>query len=211
MTANLPLQLPLRLGFLASHGGSSMRAILHAIRAGELNAEPRIVISNNAACEALALATAEAIPARRISAASEGSPEAADLAVAEALSAAGAELVVLSGYMRKLGPQMLKRFSGRILNIHPALLPGHGGQGMYGRRVHEAVAAAGDSISGATVHLVDQDYDTGPAIAREHVELEAGDDADAIERKVRAIEPQLFVRTLQRIAEGRLSLPEPHL
>src|SRR5262249_19596549 len=124
----MPVDLPLKLGFLASHGGSGMRAIVQAIRAGELPAEPRILISNNADCQALTFAAGEGIPTKRISAASEGGLEAADRSIAQALEAAGAELVVLSGYMRRLGPQVLRRYAGRILNIHPALLPRHGGQ-----------------------------------------------------------------------------------
>jgi phosphoribosylglycinamide formyltransferase-1 len=200
--------MPLQLGFLASHGGSSMRAVIDAIASGELDAEARIVISNNADCEALAFAGARRIPWRHISAASEGGADAADAAIAGALETSGAELVVLSGYMRKLGPATLSRFAGRILNIHPALLPKYGGQGMYGRRVHEAVRASGDAETGATIHIVDADYDTGPAIARRQVPVDPGDSVDAIEARVRAAEPGLFVETLKRIASGALALPE---
>src|SRR5687767_12118936 len=123
------LSLPLRLGFLASRRGSSLRAIVDAIAAGDLAAETRIVISNNAAAEALDFARERGLAWRHISAATEGSSEAADAAVAAALQAAGVELVVLSGYLRKLGPQVLGAYRGRILNIHPALLPAYGGHG----------------------------------------------------------------------------------
>ena len=199
---------PLRLGTLASHGGSSLRAIVAAIRAGELDAEARLVISNNADCPAVQFAKSEGLAWRHISATSAGGLDAADAAIAAALAQAGAELVVLSGYMRKLGPKTLARFNNRILNVHPALLPSYGGRGFYGRRVHEAVAAAGDLTSGASIHLVDSDYDTGPVIARQSVPLEPGDTAEAIERKVTAIEPALFVATLRRIAQGDIVLPE---
>ena len=197
----------LKLGFLASHNGSSLRAIVAAIRSGALDAEARLVISNNAGCGALVFAEAEGLPWRHISAATEGGAEVADRAIAEAMSAAGADLIVLSGYMRPIGPETLKRFAGRILNIHPALLPRFGGKGLYGRRVHEAVAAAGDAVSGATVHVVDGDYDTGPIVAQEEVRLEPGDTPEDIERKVTAIEPALFVTTLRRIASAELDLP----
>jgi phosphoribosylglycinamide formyltransferase-1 len=186
-----------------------MRAIVAAIRTGELAAEPRIVISNNRDCEALAFAAAEGLPRRHISASSEGGAEAADRAIADALQGAGAELVILSGYMRRLGPQTLERFRGRILNIHPALLPRHGGQGLYGRRVHEAVHAAGDKITGASVHLVEAEYDTGPVIARREVPVLSGDTAGDIEARVRAAEPELYVETLRGIASGAIRLPEP--
>jgi phosphoribosylglycinamide formyltransferase-1 len=200
---------PLKLGFLASHGGSGMRAVLAAIEAGELRAEARILVSNNADCAAMAAAEAAGLPCRHISISSEGGAEAADRAIAEALSDAGAELVVLSGYMRKLGPVTLARFRERILNIHPALLPRHGGQGLYGRRVHEAVHSSGDRVTGATVHIVDGDYDTGPMIAQVSAPIGPGDSVDEIEARVRALEPGLLVDTLRRIQAGELRLREP--
>ncbi len=125
------------------------------------------------------------------------------------MQAAGAELIVLSGYLRKLGPETLGRYRGRVLNIHPGLLPRYGGQGMYGRRVHEAVRAAGDAVTGATVHVVDADYDTGPILAQREVPIHSDDTAEDIERRVMAAEPGLFVETLVRLAEGGLALPDP--
>ena len=199
----------LKLGFLASHGGSSMLAILDAIAAGELHAEARILIANNADCAAATAAAAAGVPCRHISATTEGGAETADRAIAEAMTAAGAELIVLSGYMRKLGPETLAHFKGRVLNIHPALLPKHGGQGLYGRRVHEAVRASGDTVSGASIHVVEADYDTGPVISRREVPVRPEDSVQDIEASVRAIEPGLFVETLRRIADGELVLPSP--
>ena len=184
-----------------------MRAVLDAIAAGELSAEARVLITNNWDCGAVAGAEAAGLPWKHISTSSEGSAEAADAAMAEALAEASAELVVLSGYMRKLGPRTLERFAGRILNIHPALLPRHGGQGLYGRRVHEAVRASGDTLSGASIHLVDAGYDTGPVIARAEVPVRPGDSVDDIEARVRAAEPGLMVETLRKIAAGELVLP----
>jgi phosphoribosylglycinamide formyltransferase-1 len=186
-----------------------MRAILDAIAAGQLDADPRLLVANNADCAAATAAAAAGVPCRHISAKTEGSAEAADRAMAEALSAAGADVIVLSGYMRKIGPETLARFKGRILNIHPALLPKHGGQGLYGRRVHEAVRASGDTATGASIHVVESDYDTGPVIARREVPVRPEDSVEDIEAKVRAIEPGLFVQTLGRIARGELVLPKP--
>ena len=125
------------------------------------------------------------------------------------MEAAGVELVVLSGYLRKVGPRVLKRYAERILNIHPAPLPKYGGAGMYGRAVHEAVAAGGESASAVTIHIVDEDYDHGPTLAALAVPLAAGDAADAIEAKVAAAEPDFFVETLKRVAAGTLTLPKP--
>ena len=183
-----------------------MRAVLAAIERGDLRAEARLLVSNRRDAPALAVAANHGVPT--LVAPTIADPGAADAAVASALKSAGVELVVLSGYLRKLGPRTLAAYENRVLNVHPALLPKYGGQGMYGRRVHEAVAASGDAASGASVHLVDADYDQGPVIARRETALAPGDDAEAIEAKVTAIEPGLLVETLRRISEGALKLPE---
>ncbi|HXZ02548.1 MAG TPA: phosphoribosylglycinamide formyltransferase [Stellaceae bacterium] len=199
----------LKLGFLASHGGSSMKAILDAVAEGKLRASASVVISNNADAPALAYARALGIPAYHLSETKLGDAETADRAIAETLAARGAELVLLSGYLRKLGPLTLARYRGRILNIHPGRLPAYGGRGMYGRRVHEAVIAAGERLSGITIHLVDEEYDHGPTLARREVAVEPGDTPETLARRIEALEPQFFVDTLRRIAEGELLLPDP--
>jgi phosphoribosylglycinamide formyltransferase-1 len=195
----------LKLGFLASNYGSGMRAILAAIAAGSLDAEARLAISNRRDAPALVFAAEHGVPTRFVP--TKLDPERADAEVAGALQTAGVELVVLSGYLRKLGPTTLRAYAGRVLNVHPALLPKFGGSGMYGRRVHEAVAASGDAVSGATVHVVDEEYDHGPAVGAIEVALNLGDDAAAIEAKVTAAEPGLLVDVLRRISEGTLVLP----
>ncbi len=194
------------LGFLASNNGSSLRAIVAAIEAGTLAARARLVVSNNRAAPALAFALERGIPALCIPTIPD--PAAADAVLAEALIGAGVEWVVLSGYLRKLGPRTLGAYPGRILNIHPSLLPRHGGPGMYGRRVHQAVLASGDARTGASVHLVDDLYDHGPVIARAELPVGPGDTAETLERRVMAAEPPLFLETLKRIADGVLTLPD---
>jgi phosphoribosylglycinamide formyltransferase-1 len=196
---------PLKLGFLASVNGSSARAIIEAIRAGELAAEPRLLVSNNKSAPALSYAMEAGVPALCI--ATQADPEAADAKVADAMAAHGVELIVLSGYLRQLGPRTLARYTGKVLNIHPGPLPAFGGHGMYGRRVHEAVIAAGVAESGICIHLVDEEYDRGPVISRRTVAVEPGDDAESLEARVTAMEPGFFVETLRRIAEGGLNLP----
>jgi phosphoribosylglycinamide formyltransferase-1 len=195
----------LRLGFLASNNGSSFRAIVEAIEAGTLDAEARLLVVNRREAKALDFARAHKVAARVIPTVKD--PDASDRALAAAMTSAGAELIVLSGYLRKLGPVMLGAYAGRILNIHPALLPRFGGPGMYGRRVHEAVAASGEPVSGASVHLVDEEYDHGAVVATREVALAPGDDAAAIEAKVTAAEAGFFVDVLRRISAGTLSLP----
>lgn len=200
----LPPLRPLRLGFLASHGGSGMRAIVAACDAGRLAATPGLLISNNADCAAMQWAAARGLPARHMSARTHG--EALDGAIAAALDDAGVSLVVLSGYMRKLGPDTIARYRGRILNIHPALLPRHGGPGMYGDRVHQSVLAAGDTISGATIHLVDEAYDTGPAFMQRTVPVLPDDTVASLRERVQGQEQALLVEALDRIARGTIDL-----
>jgi phosphoribosylglycinamide formyltransferase-1 len=195
----------LKLGFLASGNGSSMRAIVAAIEAGELDAEPRILVVNRREAPVLGFAAEHRIAAQVIPTLAD--PDKADARLEAALKAACVDVVVLSGYLRKLGPRTLAAHPNRILNIHPALLPKYGGLGMYGRRVHEAVAAAGERVSGATVHVVDGEYDQGPVIASVEAPLAEGDGPAEIERKVTALEPALYVETLRRICEGTLALP----
>jgi phosphoribosylglycinamide formyltransferase-1 len=195
----------LKLGFLASGAGSSAQAIVAAVESGVLDAEARLVVSNNRSAAALEFARRHGIPALCIP--TQTDPDAADLALAEALAAHGVDLVVLSGYLRRLGPKTLGRYAGAVVNIHPGPLPAFGGHGMYGRRVHEAVLAAGVAESGVAIHVVDEEYDHGPVIATKAVPLQAGDTAETLEARVRAAEPAFFVETLRRIAEGKIKLP----
>src|SRR6185503_20333014 len=139
--------------------------------------------------------------------ATQADPAAADARLADEMAAHGVELIVMSGYLRQLGPVTLGRYAGRVLNIHPGPLPQFGGHGMYGRRVHEAVIAAGAAQSGICIHLVDEEYDRGPVIARRSVAVEPGDTAEALQARVTAQEPGFFVDTLRRIAEGEIVLP----
>ncbi|MFO1012762.1 MAG: phosphoribosylglycinamide formyltransferase [Caulobacteraceae bacterium] len=194
----------LKLGFLASNSGTSMRAIVGAIGSGALKAEARLVVSNKKDAAALAFAAQSGVPSRFIPTVKDS--EAADAKLLNALTEAGVDLLVLSGYLRKLGPATLGAYAGRILNIHPALLPEFGGEGMYGRRVHEAVIAAGAEKSGCTIHLVDGEYDHGAIIARREIPIRQGDTAETLEARITAAEPAFFVETLTAIAEGRLKL-----
>ena len=183
----------LRIAFMASNNGSSMRAIVRAIGEGRIAAEPCLIVTNRRSARALAFAAEHNIASRCIP--TEGVEEAAD-----------ADLVVLSGYLRKLGPRTLAAYSGRVLNVHPALLPRHGGKGMYGRKVHEAVLAAGDTETGATIHIVDAEYDRGRVLAQRRFPVEPGDTVETIERNVMRTEEALFVETVSRIAKGELTL-----
>jgi phosphoribosylglycinamide formyltransferase 1 len=195
---------PLKLGFLASGKGSSARAIVGAIRAGVLAAEARLLVSNNRSAPALTFAAEAGVPALCIP--TQGDPDAADARLAEAMLSNGVEVIVLSGYLRQLGPRTLGQYAGRVLNIHPGPLPAFGGHGMYGRRVHEAVIAAGVAESGGCIHLVDEEYDRGPVLARRSVPVLPDDTPESLEARGTALEPGFFVETLGRIARGEIVL-----
>ena len=195
----------LRLGFLASNAGSAMRAILRAIATGELAAEAALLVTNNPNAAALETARAHGLEALCLRTVKD--PGAADRALAEAMTAAGVGLIILSGYLRRLGPATLAAYQGRILNIHPGPLPAFGGEGMYGRRVHEAVIASGAAQSGVCVHVVDEVYDHGPVVSRLSIPVQPTDSPEDLERRVTAAEPGFFVDTLKAIVEGRLTLP----
>ena len=199
------MNAPLKIGFLASGAGSSAEAIVAAIKAGELSAEPRLMVSNNKGAAALDWARDAGLPVICIP--TQADPDAADAKLADELVKHGVELLVLSGYLRRLGPTTLGRYAGRVLNIHPGPLPEFGGHGMYGRRVHEAVLAAGAPESGVCIHVVDGEYDRGPVIARRTVPVAPSDTPESLEARVRAQEPGFFVETLRRVAEGELQLP----
>ncbi len=192
----------LKLAFLASRNGSAFRAAVEAAGAGRLAADIVLLVSNSPKAPALDFARERGISHRVITTGTD--PDTADRELAEALVASGADWVVLSGYLRRIGPAVLAQFPDRILNIHPGPLPAFGGEGMYGRRVHEAVIAAGAPQSEVTIHLVDGEYDHGRVLGRWPVPVEAGDTPEALEQRVTALEPEVMTRTLIDLAEGRL-------
>lgn len=197
---------PLRLGFLASHGGSNLQAILDAIRLGALPAEARVVVCNNSGATALRRAREAGVAALHLSGGTHPDPDALDSAILAALRERGANLVVLAGYMKKIGPRVLAAYPRRILNVHPALLPKFGGKGMFGMHVHQAVLAAGESVSGVSVHLVDGEYDRGAILAQARVPVEKGDTPERLQARVLKQEHRLFPETLRRVALGELDL-----
>ncbi len=196
----------LRLGILASHGGTNLQAIIDACKSGRLDAEVRVVISNNSGSMALERAKREGIPQRHLSGKTHPDPAALDLAIRDTLESHGVELVILAGYMKKLGHATLSRYLGRILNSHPALLPKFGGKGMYGSHVHEAVIAAGERVTGVTIHHVDEEYDHGPTVAQCEVPVLDGDTVESLTERVQRREHEFWIETLQRIARGEIEL-----
>jgi len=196
-----------KLGFLASHRGSSVQAVVEACASGRLAAVPRVVISNNADAEALTRARRHGIPCCHLSGSTHPDATRLDEAILHALVSHDVELVVLAGYLKKLGPQTLRHFAGRVLNIHPALLPKFGGSGMYGRRVHEAVLAAGERETGVTIHLADAEYDHGRIVAQCRVPMLSGDTVESLAARVLDREHAFLVETLAAIVSGAVKLP----
>jgi phosphoribosylglycinamide formyltransferase 1 len=164
-----------------------------------------VIISNNSRSGALERARLHGIPHVHLSGATH-EPGRLDQAIRDTLTAHGADVVLLAGYMKKVGPATLAAFAGRVINTHPALLPKHGGKGMYGSRVHAAVLASGEKVTGVSVHVVDGDYDTGRVLAQRDVPVEAGDDETSLTARVQRVEREFLVDVMRRIAAGTIAL-----
>lgn len=197
----------LNLGFLASHRGSNLQAVIDACNSGRLRANPAVLITNNRDSGALDRAHREGIPAHHLSTRTHPDPDALDREILRTLVRYQVHLVVLAGYMKKLGPKTLGHYTGRIINVHPSLLPKFAGQGMFGMHVHEAVLAAHDQETGATVHWVDAEYDHGAIIAQCRVPVNDSDTPAALAARVLEQEHRLLVETLARVTTGELRLP----
>ena len=196
----------LKLGILASHTGTNFQSILDACRKGTLAARPVVAISNNSDSMSLQRAERAGVPTFHLSGKTHPREEDLDAAILDALRDHQVELVVLVGYMKHLGPATLDHYQGRIINIHPALLPKYGGQGMYGMNVHKAVLASGDRESGPSIHLVNSEYDAGPVITQRKVPVLADDTPDSLAARVLIHEHQLLVETLIKIVDGEIDL-----
>jgi len=182
---------PVRVAVLVSGGGTNLQALLDALHESPIARVAR-VISNRPDAGALARARRAGVPTTVLRDANDP---------AELQAALGdAQLVVLAGYLKLVHAAVVARFRGRMINIHPALLPAFGGPGMYGRRVHEAVLASGVKESGATVHLVDEEFDRGEIIGQEKVRVEPGDTPDALAARVLEAEHRLLPRMVLELA-----------
>lgn len=198
----------LKVGVLISGGGTNMQAIIDACESGSIPAEIVAVISNNSNAFGLERARKHNIPAYHIS--NTHYPDDIDLdkAIAEKLKEHGAQLVCLAGYMKKRGPAFLNVFKNRVINIHPGPLPEYGGKGYYGLNVHRAVIEAGEKFSGPTVHLVDEEYDHGPAVDHIQVPVLPDDTPESLAERVLAQEHVIYPQVIGAIARKELDLDE---
>lgn len=182
---------PVRVAVLVSGGGTNLQALLDALHDSPIARVAR-VISNRPDAGALERARRAGVPTTVLRDANDP---------AELLSAlAGAQLVVLAGYLKLVHSSVVARFRGRMINIHPALLPAFGGPGMYGHRVHEAVLASGAKESGATIHFVDEAFDRGAIIAQEKVPVQKGDTAETLAARVLEAEHRLLPKVVLDLA-----------
>lgn len=198
----------MNIGVFASGRGSNFQAILDAIHQRVLTARVSLLMSNKSDAGALEIARAHHIPAVHLS--QKQFPDEASFAAAmvRLLKEHSVQIIALAGYLKKIPVSVVREYRNRILNIHPALLPSFGGHGMYGHFVHEAVIASGVKITGATVHLVDEEYDRGPIVLQRAVAVEKDDTPEILAARVLLAEHEIFPLALKAFAENRVIIKE---
>jgi phosphoribosylglycinamide formyltransferase-1 len=192
-----------KLAVLVSGNGSNMQSIVDSTKDGLLKglAEVALVISNNPNAYAVERAQREHIKAVCIERKKFKNENPFSIAILNELQSSGVDFVCLAGYMSMIGVEIIKEYARRVLNIHPALLPKFGGKGMYGRYVHEAVIKSGESKSGATVHFVDENYDTGEIILQEKVDISTCNTPIDVAKRVLVVEHQIYPKAIKKTIE----------
>lgn len=194
----------LNLGFLCSHGGSNMQAIIDDIKKGKLHANACAMISNNTNAFALQRAKNEGIPNEIVN--DLLFPNTTTQEIIRFFKQYNVDTIVLAGYMKIVDNELISAFDGRVLNIHPALLPKFGGKGMYGMNVHKAVLEAKEKKSGATIHQVNAEYDRGRILAQMEVEVKSDDTPETLAERVLSAEHIIYSNTLEKIAKEEIIL-----
>ena len=198
------MSAPLRVGVLVSGLGTTLDALAES--APPLGARLVQVVADRPGVPALEVAARRGIPAAVVKIRGEPPREVAK-ALDAVLKPVGVELVVLAGLRSILPVEWLSGWSGRVVNVHPSLLPRHGGSGQFGRRVFESILAGGDKESGATVHLVTADIDAGPVLLQERFRVPPGSTPETLQAETQAVERRLLRETVARFAAGRWRLP----
>lgn len=198
----------LRVCVCVSGGGTNLQAIIDAIDAGKItNAEIVQVISNNKNAFALERARNRGIAAKAVSPKDFESRELFNEAFLACIDEAKPDLIVLAGFLVVLPPMMIAKYEGRIINIHPSLIPSFCGKGFYGLKVHEAALERGVKVTGATVHFVDAGTDTGPIILQKAVEVQPGDTPNELQQRVmEQAEWQILPQAIDMIANGKVGI-----
>ena len=196
------------LGVMASHAGTNLQAIIDACEDDRIYGSVSVVISNNSRSRTFERARKSGINAIHLSSRTHPEPGELQSAIRQVMKKHDVDLVVLAGYMRKIGLAVLEAFPNRVINSHPALLPKYGGKGMYGDYVHSAVLNAGDKESGITIHLVDTEYDQGPTVSQIKIPVLPRDTVDSLRSRVQRKEHFFWVETIERIRTGDIDLDE---
>ena len=198
----------MNIAVFASHNGSDLQAIIDACKSGKINARVCAVLSNNADSRALQRAEASGIDRYHASTKVFGDEDALDAGILEILNSHNIDMIFLAGYLKKIGTGVLRKYRNRIFNIHPALLPQYGGNGMYGMNVHNAVINAKEKVSGITVHRVNEEYDEGEIVAQTTVDITDVETAEALAAKILEREHTFIVEVINEIEKGKIKSQE---
>ena len=196
----------MRLAVFASGEGSNFQSIVDAAESGALKARVVLCVSNNPSAGVLDRATKSKIPVLVLNPSEFSDPDGYTSSLRAKLMEFETDFIALAGYMKMIPAEIVNEYSDHIVNIHPALLPAFGGPGMYGRRVHQAVLESGADESGATVHLVDEEYDTGPIVLQESVPVRPEDTPDSLAARVLKVEHRIYPRALALFEENRVKI-----
>lgn len=196
----------INIGVLISGSGTNLQSIVDEIKKGKISGRIRVVISNRKDAYGLIRAKKAGIEALYIDKKKFDSEEEFNRKIIEELSKREVELVVLAGYLSILSEEFIEKYKGRIINIHPSLIPSFCGKGCYGDRVHRMVLDRGVKLTGATVHFVDEGTDTGPIILQRAVEVKEDDTVESLKERVLKVEHQLLPEAIRLFCEGRLAI-----
>ncbi len=196
----------LKIGVLISGSGSNLQSIIDNIEKGHINGKITVVISNKSDAYGLERARQHNIDAVVVNQKEYENFEAYNDAIILELEKHGVEVIILAGYLKILSSKFIETYRNRIINIHPSLIPSFCGKGYYGLKVHEAAVNYGVKLSGATVHFVDEEADTGPIIMQESVSVECDDTAETLQKKVLKIEHKILPLAIKYFCEGKIEV-----
>ena len=193
-----------KIAIFASGTGSNFINIVNNIKNGKIDAQIVLLVSNNPKCGAIDFATQNKIKYKIINDFRYPDEVARCKEYELVLKYYKTDLILLAGFMKKIPQNIVDIYKNRIMNIHPSLLPKYGGEGFYGMKVHNAVVNANEEYSGATVHLVNEEYDKGPIIIQEKIALSNSDDANSLSKKVLKIEHKIYIKAVKAFCEKQI-------
>ena len=197
----------MNIAVFASHNGSDLQAIIDACMSGRIKARVCAVFSNNSDSRALQRAQEAGIDHHHVSAKVFGGEDLMNDEILRILDAHNTDIIFLAGYLKKFSAEISRKYHNRVFNIHPALLPKYGGQGMYGMNVHQAVIKAKETVSGITIHRVNEEYDQGEIVAQTTVDISPDETAESLAEKVLEREHIFIVEVLGKIVDGEIACP----